>query len=316
MTLGLLVLATSLLIGISRAALTRTLEARQAEQDLQRRWGAASCRDAVLPFTEQILSAQELKERKAVPSVRLQVALGGQVFQIVAADELTKANVNSMLVDTDRSVAENRLRQALSGSGLGNRLRLRPGNAPGPQPAPHRPTSQPTGQSAHLPVKQWILGYGQVFDDVGPEALFGRITGTTVGPGELITCWGGGDLNVRRAPPEALALALSPAVSQFDIGELLKARKPTFEPPSDTISDHPRSNKDSPTVGSIIQHIRQIRAAARITHPGDAADVGLVERSTCYSLWVVVQDGRRYWYTLDILDLAEEGFPRRTSFAW
>jgi hypothetical protein len=59
MVLGLLVLSTTLLVGVSRLAVRAAVGARQAEDDLQRRWGVASSRKAVLPHAEAILSGLE-----------------------------------------------------------------------------------------------------------------------------------------------------------------------------------------------------------------------------------------------------------------
>src|SRR5437763_1563779 len=111
-TLGLLVLAASLMVGVSRAAFRRVVEARLAQDELQRRWGVSSCRAAVLPYAEQILITQESQRRRAVPIYRTRVELGSQTFELVLSDEQAKANVNALLGEAGASRAENRIRES------------------------------------------------------------------------------------------------------------------------------------------------------------------------------------------------------------
>jgi hypothetical protein len=55
MTIVLIAIAALILAGISRQSLLLALKALNAEEDLQRRWGAASCRQAVLMHVKDIL---------------------------------------------------------------------------------------------------------------------------------------------------------------------------------------------------------------------------------------------------------------------
>ena len=110
-TLVLLMLAATLLVGIGRASVRQAVRARVAQDELQRRWGTASCREAVLPYAEGLLRAEEGRRRGPVPSLRRRVTLGGQAFDLVVADEQAKANVNVLLVEFGREAAEDAIRR-------------------------------------------------------------------------------------------------------------------------------------------------------------------------------------------------------------
>src|SRR5690349_12480075 len=67
MVMGLLVLAATLLVAVSRTAGRAAMTARAAEEELQHRWGVVSCRKAVLPYVETMLTSLEQERRRAVP---------------------------------------------------------------------------------------------------------------------------------------------------------------------------------------------------------------------------------------------------------
>jgi hypothetical protein len=189
-TLGLLVLAATLMVSVGRASLRRAAAAREAADDLQRRWGATSCRLAVMPAIESVLVDQERKVGRPVALHRARLRLGGQTFDVVLADEQAKANVNALLDEADRARVETRLREAMTGSGMGQLVRVRPDPSVVPIGA------GVSGGASTAPATQPLLahrvtGLGQVFDNVPPERL--------IGASELITCWGSGRVNVRRA---------------------------------------------------------------------------------------------------------------------
>ena len=101
-TLALLVLSSTLLVTLARATIQRSAEARQAQQDLQRRWGEISCQRALLPHAESILVNQEKLHQRAFPSYRATIQLGPQLFDLRISDEQSKANVNALLDLTDK----------------------------------------------------------------------------------------------------------------------------------------------------------------------------------------------------------------------
>src|SRR5947208_5651382 len=108
-TLALLVLSSTLLVTLARTSIQRTLEARQSQDDLQRRWGQISCQRALLPNVETILINQEKLHQRAVPTYRASIRLGPQIFELVLADEQSKTNVNALLDLTDKPSTESHL---------------------------------------------------------------------------------------------------------------------------------------------------------------------------------------------------------------
>jgi hypothetical protein len=195
LTLGLLVLAATLMVSIGRASLRHAASAREAAEDLQRRWGVTSCRLAVLPAAEAVLLEQERRVRRPVAVHRATVRLGEQTFELVLADEQAKANVNVLLDEADAARVEQRLRTALAGSGAGHLVRLRPVAAA--VIGARLPAGATTSPATRPIVPQLVTGYGQVYDDAWPAKLMGPA-------GELVTFWGDGLLNLRRASPAAL----------------------------------------------------------------------------------------------------------------
>jgi len=164
MTLGLLVLASTLLVTVGREASRRALAARDAQSRLQHKWGAISCRLAIGSRCGDILAREEVRQNQPMPSLATDVSLGGQRFTLLISDELAKANVNALLEESDRSSVESRIREAISGSGMGNAVRLRPADAPVPGPTTR-------------PMHMWITGPGQIFDRVMPQTLMsGRVS--------------------------------------------------------------------------------------------------------------------------------------------
>src|SRR2546427_7366002 len=76
-TLALLVLSATVMVGVARMAIRQTSLARQAQDDLQQRWGAGSIRVAVMPFAEQILLTAEASQKRAIPILNTGITLGG-----------------------------------------------------------------------------------------------------------------------------------------------------------------------------------------------------------------------------------------------
>ena len=276
-TLGLLVLAATLMVSLGRASLRRAALAREATDDLQRRWGATSCRLAVMPAIESVLVDQERKLRRPVAVHRARLQLGQQTFDLVLADEQAKANLNVLLDDADRAAAEGRMREAMTGTGIGHLVRLRPDPAIVATVRTGRggnPTTAPATQSL-LPRR--VTGFGQVFDDVPPGQL--------IGASAWVTCWGNGLVNARRAPQAALKLATP--LTGVEIAALLRLR-------------------DGSTPGGLLK-------SANIK---PRAGLHLTESSTCHSLWIVARSSRREWHYFTVFDVTNEQAPGVVSFVW
>jgi len=305
MVLGLLVLSTTLLVGVSRLAVRAAVGARQAEDDLQRRWGVASCRKAVLPHVEAILSGLEQERRRPAPNYAVEVRLGAMTFDMIVSDEQAKANVNAILSEADLALAETRIRQALSGSGMANHIKLRATIGGLLQPirgnATTRPAAtQPLSNASALAVGAW----GQVFDVASPVQLL-RATPGGRSPLDVLTCWGTGAINIRRASDTALALAAGRSVSGVEVNRLIEARDKLFERRTEGAFDQSPADR-----------LRELMTQAAGESLKNKGNLGLAESSTCHSLWVVSRNGRRDGYDLFVSDEADAKRPAVWSFSW
>jgi hypothetical protein len=310
MTLALLVLSATMLVTLSRAALRHAGAARSARDDLQRRWGALSCRRAVLAHAETILATAEAARKKPVPALVAAVRLGDLQFELIVADEQAKANVNAILANADVPRAQTRIRQALAGFGLANDVKIRPtyGRVSAPLLDSAR-ADAPPGNDLSLTVGGW----GQVFDDVAPPRLVRRPAGGKFAPAEILTCWGGGAVNARRAPDAALALAAGRSLTQVEINRLIDTRDALFQPrpltlpPSEASPGQPRSPAER--FGALLQST----ASESLKNKGNLA---LVEMSSCHSLWIITRSSHREWYDLAVLDRTNPQRPVTFSQSW
>ncbi len=307
-TLGLLVLAASLMVAVSRGAMRHTLAGRLAVDELQHHWGVISCRAAVLPYAESILQAAEKERQTASPFYRTRVQLGDENFDLTVADEQAKANVNLLLDHTDRSTAEERLRQGLSGTGMGINVRLRPSASPlnSPTTAP-TPTTGPRIKVVEAPIglPLWITGFGQIFEDASPERLLTMQGG--VRATDLLTCWGGGTVNLRRITPAGLQLAMGTKMSGVDQSRLLDVRNKVLQ----------GTPLPLPTKGPVDKDpiLRMAKAAGVDPKSFDVLSA-LTQTSTCHSLWIMANDHRRTWHYFTVSDQTEREQPRNSAFVW
>jgi hypothetical protein len=306
MTLGLLMLAATLLVTLGRASTARVLASKTEQRELQRRWAVVSCRNAVLPFSVDILAKQEALQNRPIPGFRVSIVLGDQRYTLLVSDEQAKANVNLLLEHSDKSRAEARLREALSGSGLGNSIFLRPEprvHAEVPPSAPGQPPSRP-----ELP--SWLSGFGQVFTNVGPERL---VAGGVTAPVSQLTCWGSGAVNIMRVSESALRLAATPALTNIECGRLIDARNKAFAP------RNTRASPNLPTAAAAparnLDAVGNLLAQARVD-PKARLNLPLTSTSTCYSLWIIRQDRERSEYWLFVSDESRPQSPRIEAFSW
>jgi hypothetical protein len=311
-TLGLLVLSSILLVAVGRSAVRHALAAREAQEELQRRWGTVTCQNAVLPFAENILANAEAQQKRPAPVLRAKLQLGGQIFTLVLCDEQAKANVNTLLEsESDRFAVETRLRQSFSGSGLMSAIRLHPAPLRRTGVAKTQPgTIQPGGAAAGVP--RWISGMGQVFDSVAPATL---IDGTSVPPALRLTCWGGGAINIMRASEPSLLLATSPPLSRLDIGRIIDVRNARFARAAGTAGPSlPNGAVGAPAAAST-DPIAAMLVEAKVDLK-NRPKLSLTTISSCHSLWVIVGDAQRPWYYLAVSDESNPQHPRIEAFVW
>jgi hypothetical protein len=296
-SLGLLVLAATLLMSMGRLSMDRAMQAREAQEELQRRWGQITTQRTVLPNVERILITLERRKQAPVAVHRAKIELGGQKFELILGDEQAKTNVNALLDLYDVERSESRLRTAMSGTGLAGEIKLRVGPVP---------ASLPTTRQAIL--RRYVTGYGQVidFDDsTAPQKLLAaRGNGPAVL--ELVTLWGDGRLNIRRASGASLALMDSPPLTRIDVERLIEARNNMYDP-------RPKIGSPAMTPGAA-EPVFRLMGEAQLS--GDKTNLHLMLGSRCHSLWIIVRDGRREWYSLVVSDQSDPNEPRVETLVW
>jgi hypothetical protein len=315
-TLGLLVLSSTLLVAVGRVAVRHALAAREAEDHLQRRWATISCRNAVLPFADQILANAEVQQVRPVPVTRIRLRLGAEDVELIVSDEQAKANVNALLevTSSDKSEIESRIRQSLSGTGLMNAVRIRPASLPftsTPQAPARLPgTTQPSGHGPGVP--RWITGLGQIFDNVAPPRL---LAGPGSAPIDVITCWGPGATNVLRASEKSLILAAGSSMSAMDIGRLIVARNAQFRGRAISGARATPAPGTAAVNAAATDPIGRLLAQAKITVK-DRGKLPLSAGTACYSLWIIVGDSPQARHYLIVSDESNPQKPRIDSFVW
>jgi hypothetical protein len=276
LALGLLALAATLLVGVARASLRHAVAAREAADGLQRRIGVLSCQNVILPHAQDVFIRQEQRRKAPVATLRTSVTLGGQRFDVVVADEQAKANVNAML-ERSPDGAASRLRELLEPTGLARAIRLR---------------------------KPPVGSFGDLFDGVSVETLAeGR--GGRPAALDLVTCWGNGSLNVRRAPESVLRLASNPPLSPNEVAQLLQIRQNRLQGIR-PVATNP-SGDPADRIGKLL---------SQSNGPGSGTAGALTVGSSCFSLWVIVRDGRRSWEHFAVRDESDPQRAQTQSFVW
>lgn len=308
LTLVILALAATVTAGVCRSSLAKAARAVRAGDELQRRWGALSCKRAFLPKADEVLAAAEAARGGPLAACQARLMLGGQAVDLVFADESAKLNVNDLVrrrgkVQAEAVVAA-LVREAGGGGGTGAsiRTRLLAGKPQGLRPKPSRSPADAGSASASgatatsaedddEPDARPLQSFGQVFPDAIPAALFGS-TGRP-GASAFVTCWGEGTLHVRRASDAVLARACTPPLTSGQAARLVRLRQ------------------QSPAAA-----VEELLLPLKLTED-DEADVEdrLTDESSCHSLWVVTTAGGRSWYLFAVADGSAES-EQDLTFSW
>ena len=252
----------------------------------------------MLPFAEPILLHVEADANVPMPQLRAKVQLTDQEFDLILGDEQAKANVNAMLEQQTQGGVEDRLREAFSGTGIGNSIRLRP-VFEDVDPSAKQPTSL---------LPQNIRSFGQITSDASDPAI---LSGSS--PVASLTCWGSGAINVLRANESAMRLALWPRLSRIQIDRLITARNRIVS--VDRTSQSDALNPPSAKAGQPSTPMGALLSEAQID-PKTASRLAVTERSTCHSLWIIAKDRQRVWYNFSVSDESMPQHPRRDDFVW
>ena len=257
LTLGLLALAAISLSGLARYSLSCASSAREAADELQRRWGLYGARLVLFEHAAEIMEAQVRPEQRNVPpwpkpaNVSTSYQLGSQSFTVTLSDEDAKVDLNTLQVrKSDRLLpAIRRLSQSVRGGDLMIRL------------TPQRDTRQP------------FASWGQLFDLTrGTTANLGAADRLALAT-QTMTCWGSGRLNLRTASDAAVREIASLALPAKEVGELLSHRK----------------NWGGESVDGLLSQLDlrrpQLLAATRL----------FSAESNHYAMWLQVDGGQRSW---------------------
>jgi hypothetical protein len=283
MVLALLTLCALCLAGLARRSLVAGEQAAQSASDLQRRWGVLSCLHTILPQANELLetAAAKLPAPAQVwplpASVSIEFDLGELHFSVLVADEDAKANLNTICRnDADGPHAVAALVEELAAGGDG--LAVHVEAAAGGGDANRR--------------TEIFRGWGQVFEPsqtACPGEYAAKLRDTT----RDMTCWGSGRLNVVRASDESLRLVCRNKISPDLLAKLLARRHDPGLTGLDSLLDE-----------------MALGTTDRVT-----LQRLLTDRSSRYSVWILVRSPQRTWATLALAD-GSSSQGARDLFTW
>jgi hypothetical protein len=300
----LVVMAVSILVitvlgTLAKVSLRRALEAADAERSLQQRWGALTLERALLAKAPQTFKlreelAAELAPGKPPPpaTIRAVLSLRGVTFDLLLADEDAKLNLNSFY----HQLGPDRTKQAVArvaGQQAVAAIRLVPAVEPMNLASLGEPTSFDSDPVEEEPILlDAFRSWGEVFDFKALATLYGSdaaLPNVTAG----VTCWGSGQLNIRRASDEAILAVAASVVQDGGARRLLKRYR---ENPIASLSALLQSEVSSQ---------RNRDALANL----------MSETSTNFSIWIdASSQGRGSIRSFTVMRRDEEGVTRQSKF--
>ncbi len=279
MVLVVLAVCGAILARAARRNAEVALRAGRVQRELQLRWGALSCRAAVLPIAEQILQEHAGPEEPEPVQVRHTVALGGAKFHLVVGDEQAKANVNALAREEEGVGLLGGISRIVGLGGEAVRVRLLPAED-------EIAEDDPTGQ---------YVSFDQVFIIRHPSELMSPPGGEGPAISRRLTCWGNGKLNLKRAELAVLRVMLSGYLSESQLVAL----------------DDFRRSAPNLSVPRAFAHLELTKKQI------DSLLPLVTDKSGCHSLWVVAEGRTRSWYRLYVEQSGiPEDDPQRWTFAW
>lgn len=225
--LAVSVLVVTVLSTLAQVSLRRGLQAADAERDLQQRWGGVTLQEALLKDAPKVFLAQEERAAELTPGVpppptiRDAITLGGVTFDMLLGDEDAKLNLNTVYHQSGKMKTEQVLAKVQPR--LTRAIRLVPAVKPMQLSRESRRdtdeeelSEQPQGPPRALRSWGEVFDIGRLKQDLASEAALPTVTSG-------ITCWGGGQLNFRRATDDAI-LAVAGSVIQDGAASLLLQR--------------------------------------------------------------------------------------------
>jgi hypothetical protein len=249
MTLLLLVVAAVALAAVTAESHRRAMAARNAQDELQRRWAAISCEQSLLSRTPAVLKKASDKAGKPVGRYTQTMTLGGTKLTLVFADEQAKANLNVLANQLEATKLRETL-HTLTGPGVAIDL---------------MPTiTRDKDKAGKVTVTQHYGSYGQVLGEVSPADLFDGLA-------DRFTCWGDTKLNTKAASNAAVVAVAATVLSDDELHRFERAVKKT----------------------SAARWRDAFREINILPDKVKLMDDRVTEASTCSSLWVMPEGGRR-----------------------
>ncbi len=257
MTLVLIAVAALSVSGLARRSLQVATESIEAQRQLQRHWGATSCRRLLLTGAPEIFSKLQQPHSEGIlpwpaPSqVTAQVELAGMTYRLWLSDEDAKLNLNQL-----KARLSNQSNEIL------NEV---------VEPLLPLQMSPDLGRQARQ-KRRWFSSWGQVVDlsQVWQTATLEPLLATTAS----ITCWGSRKLNIYRVSDKLLVLVASKAVTHTVAQKLLEAR----------------------TKATSLEWADLLKTLSLKSRDQRALKTWFTDESTCFCLWLELDDGRRQWY--------------------
>lgn len=282
MVLVLISVASLSLAGLARQSLRVAAEAGDAQHRFEREWSTLTLQRALLFEAEALLEQQTLKTQgdELIWPLARQIAghvqTGEWEYRFLLADEDAKVNLNRVLREDPNSFAT----VVMSLLQSSNQSSL----------VPMVPPAQAQSEKRNLaPLQSW----GQVF--------LSRTSGPQRSPAIAIreatdemTCWGNGRVNIRRASETAVRTICRLAVPPPTIEALLTERQ----------------SANLVGLDDLLARL-ELKASERF-----AFQRLLTDESHCFTLWLVVSDGKREWTQLIVSPSAHENSSTWQTFSW
>ena len=263
MVLLVLVVCGTVMAAVARRCGQGALRAGAARREVQLRWGALSCRDVVLPKAEQLLHDRQTPEKPIVAETRLALTLGGMTFNMVLGDESAKANVNLLAQREGDTVLAGVLRDLQSTERQPLPVELRPAEA---------------AATADNKLPRRYASYDQVLRFDRPSELVSPDEGASAVIRRRITFWTDGPVNLGRAELPVLREVLAGQLGETDLVRI----------------DELRRKGEAFSLAKVFSDLQLGKDQIEALQPL------VTDKSTCHSLWIIVDGKTRSWYRLDV----------------
>ncbi|MFB3891189.1 MAG: hypothetical protein ACE15C_04105 [Phycisphaerae bacterium] len=279
LVLVVIAICGAVLVASARRCGQDAVLATQVQQELQFRWGASSCRAAVLPVAEKLIEAQWRPKSPVVNQARVDIALGAMKFHLTVADESAKANVNLLARERDTAGFVAAIRRIRSGGRNVLSMELRP--------------SKDAASEGQFDTR--YANFEQLFSVDHPSEWIGGPQKDGAIEARRLTFWGDGKVSLRRADLPVLREVLAGVVTESQLADLDRFRR----------------------VKAKFSSAEAFAELELTQEEVDALKPLASEVSTCHSLWVTAEGMARSRYRLYVERSGEDPGPEPlVTLAW